>query len=206
MNRVRGSEVQRADPARELLRRVGAGRPTTARARDRLRGADDRGGRAPGSHAAPGRVLGIPAPGAVIGLSGGLLAAVSIAMSGLIGWTTAQLGDANTPGIACALAALGFAVGSAGFVVPLGLLVAGLAVPSLLLRLTYRPLAWAGLAVAAISMLSTFTLLTPVLDATLPVGRFGSLIWLVLISITMPHSRHEVPRPVGQAVSPLTDR
>ena len=81
-----------------------------------------------------------------------------------------------------------FAVGSAGFVVPVGLLVAGVAVPSLILRLTWRPLAWAGLAVAAISLLSTFTLLAPALDATLPVGRFGSLIWLVIVSVTLPHS------------------
>ena len=72
------------------------------------------------------------------------------------------------------------------------------AVPSLILRLTWRPLAWAGLVVAAISLLSTFTLIAPALDATLPVGRFGSLIWLLIVSVTLPHSRHEVPRPNGQ--------
>jgi hypothetical protein len=144
------------------------------------------------------RALGITAPGAVIGLSGGLLAAASLAMSGLIGWTAGQLGGANTPELARALGMLWFAVGSAGFVVPVGLLVAGVAVPSLILRLTWRPLAWAGLVVAAISLLSTFTLIAPALDATLPVGRFGSLIWLLIVSVTLPHSRHEVPRPNGQ--------
>lgn len=144
------------------------------------------------------RVLGVNAPGAVIGLCGGLLAAASLALSGLIGWTAAQLGDAATPAVASTLADLGFAAGSAGFVVPLGLLLAGVAVPSLLLGLTARPLAWAGLAVAAVSVLATLTLLTPALDATLPVGRFGSLIWMVIVSFTLPRSRHDVPRkPVG---------
>lgn len=140
------------------------------------------------------RVLGINAPGAVIGLAGGLLAAAALALSGLIAWTTAQLGDVNAPGLARALASLCYAVGSAGFVVPLGLLLAGVAVPSLVVGLTGRPLAWAGLTVAAVSMLTTLTLLTSALDVTLPVGRFAGLLWVVLVSFALPRSRHHVPR------------
>jgi hypothetical protein len=52
------------------------------------------------------------------------------------------------------------------------------AVPSLILRLTPRPLAWFGLVVAAIGMVSTLTLLTSALDFTLPIGRFGGLIFI----------------------------
>ena len=48
--------------------------------------------------------------------------------------------------------------------------VAGVGVPALILRLVPRPLAWAGLAVAAFSVLSTFTLLTSGFDFTLPIG------------------------------------
>jgi hypothetical protein len=140
------------------------------------------------------RTLGINAPGAVIGLCGGLLAAASLGLSGLIAWTTAQLGDTNNPAVARALADLGYAVGSAGFVVPLGLLLAGVAVPALIVRLTARALAWAGLVVAALSMLATLTLLTPALDATLPAGRFAGLVWLVIISFALPQTRHQVPR------------
>lgn len=138
------------------------------------------------------RTLGVTAPGAVIGLSGGLLAAASLALSGLLTWTSGQLGDANTPAVARLLGDLGFAVGSAGFVVPLGLLVAGIAVPSLILRFMARPLAWAGLAIAAISLLATFALLTPVLDVTLPIGRFAGLAWLIAASVTLPRNRHAV--------------
>lgn len=140
------------------------------------------------------RTLGINAPGAVIGLCGGLLAAGSLGLSGLIAWTTAQLGDTNNPAVARMLADLGYAVGSVGFVVPLGLLLAGVAVPALIVRLTTPVLAWAGLAVAGLSVLATLTLLTPVLDATLPAGRFAGLAWLVIISFALPQTRHQVPR------------
>lgn len=144
------------------------------------------------------RTLGVTAPGAVIGLSGGLLAAASLALSGLLTWTIGQLGDANTPAVARTLTDLGFAVGSAGFVVPLGLLVAGIAVPALILRFTARPLAWTGLVIAAASLLATFTLLTPALDATLPVGRFAGLAWLVAVSVALPRNRHAVAARAGR--------
>jgi hypothetical protein len=151
------------------------------------------------------RTLGVTAPGAVIALAGGLLAAASLAMSGLISWTSAQVAPIASPALARALGDLGFAAGSAGFVVPLGLLLAGVSVPSLILRLTPRLWAWFGLVVAAVSMLATFVLLTTALDPTLPIGRFGSLIWLIGVSVLLPRTRHALrdattvrePRPVA---------
>jgi hypothetical protein len=74
----------------------------------------------------------------------------------------------------------------------LALLVAGVAVPSLILRLTPRPLAWFGLVIAAIGMVSTLTLLTSALDFTLPIGRFGGLIFIVATSVLLPASRHRL--------------
>jgi hypothetical protein len=122
---------------------------------------------------------------------------VSLALSGLLTWTSGQLGDVNTPAVARALADLGFAAGSAGFVVPLGLLVAGVAVPVLILRLTPRPLAWTGLVIAALGVLSTFTLLTSALDATLPVGRFAGLAWLIVASVMLPRDRRAARASTG---------
>ena len=149
------------------------------------------------------RTLGVTAPGAVIALSGGLLAAASLALTGLISWVTAQTAQLAAPvadpALARALADLAFATGAAGFVVPLGLLVAGVSVPALLLRLTPRPWAWFGLVVAAVSELSSLVLLTSGLDATLPIGRFGGLIWLVAVSLLLPHNRHEIR---GAAAAP----
>jgi hypothetical protein len=145
------------------------------------------------------RTLGVTAPGAVIGLSGGLLAAASLALSGLISWTRAEAPP--EPALARALADLGFATGAAGFVVPLGLLLAGVSVPALILRLVPRTLAWAGLVIAAFAVLSTFTLLTSALDFTLPIGRFGAVIWIVVMSVMLPHDRRAL-RAAAPAAAP----
>src|SRR6202012_4369814 len=130
------------------------------------------------------RSLGVTAPGAVIGLAGGPRAVVRPA-----------------PALARPLADLSFATGGAGFVVPLGLLLAGVGVPALILRLVPRPLAWAGLAVAAFSVLSTFTLLTSGFDFTLPIGRFGGVIWVVVMSVMLPHDRRAL-RAAAPATAP----
>jgi hypothetical protein len=144
------------------------------------------------------RTLGVTAPGAVIALAGGLLAAASVSLSGLVTWTSAQAAPAAGPGLARALADLAFAAGAAGFVAPLGLLIAGVAVPSLIVRLVPRPLAWAGLVIAAVAELSTFTLLTSALDFTLPAGRFLGLAWLIAVSILLPARRQgRSPGPIG---------
>lgn len=133
--------------------------------------------------------LAVVAPGAVIGLVGGLLAAASLALTGLLTWTSSQIHTLADPSLARALTDLSFATGSAGFVAPLGLLIAGIAVPSLILRFLPRPLAWAGLVIAALSVISTFALLTSALDFTFPVGRFVGLAWLIAVSVLLPTSR-----------------
>src|ERR1700744_3813187 len=46
------------------------------------------------------RSLGVTAPGAVIGLSGGLLAAASLALSGLVSWTASQVSGTVDAGLA----------------------------------------------------------------------------------------------------------
>lgn len=151
------------------------------------------------------RTLGVNAPGAVIGLAGGLLAAASLALSGLVSWTVSQVSGTVEAGLARVLADLSFATGGTGFVAPLGLLLAGMAVPALILRLLPRWLAWTGLAVAAIAELSTFSLLTSALDATLPVGRFGGLLWLVAVSVLLPRTRHDLRgTAAGSARVPAT--
>jgi hypothetical protein len=149
------------------------------------------------------QTLGVTAPGAVIALAGGLLAAASLGLSGLITWTSSQLDAAAAPGTARALASLGFATGAAGFVVPVALLLAGVAVPSLILGFVPRTLAWAGLVIAGVGVLSTLVLLTPALDFTLPVSRFGSLLWLIAASIALPRTRLGARAPAqAPALSP----
>ena len=144
------------------------------------------------------RTLGVTAPGAVIGLAGGILAAASLALSGLFTWVAADTAADAGPALARVLFDLSFAAGAAGFVVPSALLVAGVAVPALIMRLTPRWLAWAGLVIAAAGVLSTLTLLTSALDATLPIGRFGGLIWIVAVSVLLPATRHRLPARAGE--------
>lgn len=146
--------------------------------------------------------LGVVAPGAVIGLAGGLLAAASLAVCGLVNWTIAEVHGVADPALARALTDLSFAAGSAGFVAPLGLLVAGIAVPSVILGLLPRALAWAGLLIAALSLLSTFALLTSALDFTFPIGRFAGLVWLIAASVLLPHTRYQARRDGPSASGP----
>lgn len=140
------------------------------------------------------RTLGITAPGAVIALVGGLLASASLALSGLLSWVLADTAASASPAVAHLLVDLEFATGAPGFVVPFALLLAGVAVPSAILRLLPRPLAISGLVVAAIGLLATLTLLTSALDATLLIARFGGLIFLLAASVLLPANRHEVGR------------
>ncbi len=131
------------------------------------------------------RALGVTAVGNTMALAGGILAAASLALGGLITWTSAETAHRRDPALARVLADLGFATGGAGFVVPFALLIAGVAVPSLILRLMPRPAALLGLVVAAVGMLATATLLTAALNPTLPVVRFGGLIWIVTASVLL---------------------
>jgi len=129
------------------------------------------------------RRLGVTAPGPLIGYAAGLLAAASLTASAVTTWTLAHAG--RDPAVADALRTLAFAAGAAGFVVPLGLLLAGIAVPTLLRRLAPSPLGWAGLVIAVTGLLATLTLLTPALDPLLAIGRFGGLLWIIAASLTL---------------------
>ncbi|MGH3439566.1 MAG: DUF4386 domain-containing protein [Sciscionella sp.] len=135
------------------------------------------------------RRLGITAPGTAMAFAGGMLASASLALSGLLTWTAAQSADPSAPGLARALTTLGFATGGPGFVVPFALLLAGVAVPVLILRLMPRWVAWTGLVIAALGMLATLSLLAPALYPLLPIGRFGGLIWLIAASVLLPQTR-----------------
>ncbi len=138
--------------------------------------------------------LGLRVAGPTLGLAGGLLAAGMLALSGAAGWAAAS--TAAVPGDAAAavvgLNSLSFAAGGAGYVVAFGLLIAGVAVPTLLGGLLPRPLAWTGLVLAGVAVVAVLSLMLPALGVLLPVVRFGGLIWLVWVSAVLPVSRRRV--------------
>jgi hypothetical protein len=133
--------------------------------------------------------LGVRAPGATIALAGGLLAAGSLALSGLLGWVLSRPEVRDDPAVVRALQLLNFGTGGVGHVVALGLLLAGVAVPGLLARLLPTWLAWAGLAIAGIAELSTLTLLVDAAAYLLPIARFTALAWLIAAGFRLPRQR-----------------
>jgi hypothetical protein len=135
------------------------------------------------------RQLGITAPGATIALAGGLVASTMLSLSALLGWTLSRPTVTVDDSLVHALSTLSFLTGGVAHVVPLGLLLAGIAVPALIVRLLPRPVAWAGLFIAVIAELSTLSLVFPALAILLPLARFPALIWLVVAGALLPTRR-----------------
>lgn len=133
--------------------------------------------------------LGVRVPGPAIGFFGGITAAIFLMLSAALGWVLSRPEITTDLTLTHALSFLAFITGGVAFVVGLGLLVAGIAVPALILRFVPRWLAWAGLVIAALSELSFFSLALEPFQFLLPTGRFGGLLWLVAVGFLLPRSR-----------------
>ena len=137
------------------------------------------------------RTLGFEVPGRMISLVGGTVAAAMLALSGLIQFTLTGSGIASSPPVLRAFYALSTATGGQGFVIFEVLLLAGISVIGLLGGALRPVLAWFGLVVAAVSELATLSIAFPALNFLLPVGRFGSLVWILAIAFLLPASRQD---------------
>jgi hypothetical protein len=135
------------------------------------------------------RQLGITAPGATIALAGGLLASAGLALSSLTAWTLSRPEVTSDPALVRALYYLTYLTGGPWHVVTLGLLIAGIAVPALIVGLLPRPVAWTGLVIAGIAQLTTLVLIWPGLSPLLPVARFTGLVWLIVAGALLPLRR-----------------
>jgi hypothetical protein len=141
--------------------------------------------------------LGIRAPGAVIALVGGILAAVGLALSAFFSTALAVPAVSTSLPLLRALHQLSFVTGGTGHVAGLGLLVAGIAVPALIVGLLPRWLSVAGLVVAVVCELSTLSILSYSLSPLLPMGRFPALVWLVAAAFLLPASRAAANQRAG---------
>lgn len=135
------------------------------------------------------RTLGVTAPGATIALAGGLISATMLTLSGLLQWVLSRPAVRTEAPVVRALHDLSFLTGGVAHVVLLGLLLAGIAIPALLLRLLPRPLALTGLAIAVVAEVATVSLIWPGASMLLPIARFPGLIWLILAGLMLPRSR-----------------
>jgi hypothetical protein len=142
--------------------------------------------------------LGVRVPGPSIGFFGGITASVMLMLSAAASWILGRPELAGDAAVMRALSFLAFCSGGIGYVIGLGLLVAGLAVPALVLHLVPRWLGWAGLAIAAVSEVTFLSMMLDPLQVLLPVGRFGGLAWLVAVGFLLPTHRHAGPVSGGQ--------
>jgi hypothetical protein len=143
------------------------------------------------------RFLGVEAAGTLIALVGGALASAMGAFSALAQWSLVQP-DLGTE--ARALHLLAFSTGGPGYVIPFGLLIAGVAVTSGLSRQLPRWLMGAGLFVAAVAELSSLSMVFTPAMYLLPLARFTGLGWLILAGAMLPATRasrksREAPEP-----------
>ncbi|HEX5117886.1 MAG TPA: DUF4386 domain-containing protein [Pseudonocardiaceae bacterium] len=136
--------------------------------------------------------LGVRVPGPGIGYFGGISASVLVGIAGLVGWVLGQPVTGQSPALIHTLAYVTYALGGVGFVGGVGLLIAGIAVPSMVLGLTPRWFAATGLVLAAVCELSVISLLWSPFSVTLPIGRFIGLAWLIAAGFLLPRNRHQV--------------
>jgi hypothetical protein len=138
------------------------------------------------------RFLGVRAAGADIALFGGLMTAFNVAISALVLWVMAYPGIADESGVVRALYYIVFAVGGVGFSVPMGLLIAGISIPALMMKLVPKWLIVFGLILAVIGELSFFSLVIPSALFLIPLTRFPSFLWLIFAGFKLP-SRAGIP-------------
>lgn len=133
--------------------------------------------------------LGVRVPGPAIGFFGGITASAFLMLSALLAWVLSRPEITTDQTLTHALSFLAFITGGVAYVVGMGLLVAGIAVPALILRLLPRWLAWTGLVIAAASELGFFSMALEPLQFLLPIGRFGGLLWLIAAGFLLPRNR-----------------
>lgn len=144
--------------------------------------------------------LGVRATGASVALAGGLLASAFATLSALAQWVLSRPGAVGQPSVVRAMHDLAFLAGGPAHVVALGLLLAGIAVPALIVGLLPRWLAIAGLALAALAELCTLTLLAPPVALAVPLARFAGMGWLVVAGALLPITRRAArPAPLVAA-------
>jgi hypothetical protein len=141
------------------------------------------------------RFLRARAAGEVIALCGGVIAAGMLLLAALCCWSVTRPGIAAVDGAVRTFQAMSFASGGPGFTAPLGLFVAGVSISAGLYRLIPRWLMGFGIFVALACELSTLTLLVWNAAWCIPVGRFGSIFWMIGLAATLPVLREENRMP-----------
>jgi hypothetical protein len=124
-----------------------------------------------------------------IALFGGLAAAVFLGLSALGAWIVSQPSVATDIGAMRVASLLAFASGGFAHTATLGMLLAGVSVPSLAFGLMPRWICWFGLVIAAIAEFALISMVFPVASLLLLLAQFPALIWLIAAGFAMPKRR-----------------
>lgn len=130
--------------------------------------------------------LGSTATGNNIALFGGFLTAFNLAFSSMIMWVMAYPGIAADENVIRTLFYIVFITGGVGYSVPLGLLIAGISVPSLYMKALPKWLTISGIFLAIFGEASTFYMVSPKLLFLIPLTRFPGFIWLIIVGFKLP--------------------
>ncbi|MGB9029465.1 MAG: hypothetical protein WCC27_05015 [Acidobacteriaceae bacterium] len=134
------------------------------------------------------RFLGVRAAGVNIALFGGFATAFGMFASAFSLWAMAQHGVAQDAAVTEALYYFGFAFGGPGFSAPLGLLMAGISIPALLMKLLPRWVTVLGIVLGLVGELSWLALLFPKAVILIPLTRFPGFVWLIAAGFLLPRT------------------
>ncbi|MEJ7645540.1 MAG: hypothetical protein WKF87_13170 [Chryseolinea sp.] len=125
------------------------------------------------------RANGANAAGTYFALLGGIMTAINLSLSALTLWVLGTLANDIDQGTIRMLYYLCFAVGGVGYSMPMGLLIAGIAVTSWFSKSLPKSVVVIGLGIAIIGALSWLSLIFPKLLFLIPLTRFPAFIWLI---------------------------
>jgi hypothetical protein len=145
--------------------------------------------------------LGMKVAGIHIALFGGVVASMSLAFSAFTEWTLSQIAATEPGGATRVLHLLSFAAGGPGYVVPFGLLVAGISLVAGLQGFVPRWLMYFGLGIAGVAELATLVFVVPDAGFLLPVARFGGFVWMICVGALLPNRKGAVRG--GRSGTPL---
>jgi hypothetical protein len=132
--------------------------------------------------------LGIRAAGTTIALFGGLGASFILAISGMAQWVLSQHNISASAAATLSWQDFAFMTGGPGYASLLGLLIAGVTVPSYFLRLLPRWVCYWGITLALLGQLSLLSLLSPRAMYFVPLTRLPGFLWLIVCGLKLPRA------------------
>lgn len=145
--------------------------------------------------------MGVRVAGVWIALFGGFLTVFNGMASAFATWTMIHPAVAGSPSVMLGLYYLSFAFGGPGFSVPMGLLIAGISVPSYFMKLLPNWLVVFGMILAVAGELSWLHLFLPKALFLIPLVRFPGFVWLIAAGFELPKAMGSRRPEPSQAVA-----